>query len=137
MAQFAILLANADLGKLGYQAKRKLSRMPPQSMSSDLTHRLEDFCGVSPVALEDYCLAFMYRLALSERSYLAELSCRVQSMIADSATLEAHGRLIIPDGGLNSPLILQSLFDALNFSACHSNVLPAANVAASSLFSSC
>ena len=61
VAQFAIPLAIVDLGKLEYQAKHKLLRMPPQAMSFDLSHRLGDFCGVAPIALEDYCLAIMYR----------------------------------------------------------------------------
>ena len=51
--------------------------MPPQSMSFDLFLRLEDVCGVAPIALEDDCLAIMYRFACSERSYLAELFCKV------------------------------------------------------------
>ena len=89
MAQFAIPPANVDLGKVGYQAKHELPRMPPQCMSFDLAHRLLDFCGVAPIALEDYCLAIMYRFAHSERSYLAELSCKVQSLTGDSCLVEA------------------------------------------------
>jgi len=127
VAQFATPPVEYNVRRLEYQAKHKLLRIPPQSMSYELSHRLEDFCGISPTVLEDYCLAVMYRFAYSERCYLSELARRVQSLIDDSCTLVAFGRLIIPDGGLKSPPILQSLFNALNFSGCHTHVLDAAN----------
>ena len=128
VAQFAI--PPSDLGKLEYQARHKLLRMPPQSMSYDLSHRLEDFCGVAPTALEDYCLAVMYRFAHSERKYLAELSLKVQSLIGDSFPIDSFGRLVVPDGELHSLPILQSLFNALDLSSCHANVLKSAHVVA-------
>ena len=105
-------------------------------MPFDFSHRLEDFCGVAPIALEDYCLVRIYRFAHSERSYLAELSCKVQSLIGDFCPVEAFGRLVVPDEGLNSPPILQSLFNALDLSSWYSNVLIAANCVASSFLDS-
>ena len=119
VAQFAVPPGDIDIGRLEYQAKHKLLRLPPQSMSYELSHRLDDFCVASPTALEYYCLAIMYRFAYSERKYLAELAVTVQNSIGDNMTLEGCGRLL-PDGGLGSPPVLQSLFSALDLSGCHS-----------------
>ena len=88
-------LVTLTLGRLEYQAKHKLLRLPPQSMSYELSHRLEDFCAASLIALEDYCLAIMFRFAYSERKCLADMAVRVQKLIGDNVTLEAGGRLII------------------------------------------
>ena len=78
----------------------------------------------------------MHRLAYSEREYLANLAVTVQQPMGDSNTCEAFEMLIIPDGGLNSPPILQSLFDALDLSGVHSGLAKAAAVVASSLIDS-
>lgn len=83
--------------------------------------------------LEDYCLAIMCRFAHSEKSYLAELSCKVQSSNGVSCLVEVFGRLVVPDGGLHSPLILKSRFNALELSSFHSKVLIAPNTVASFL----
>jgi len=136
VVQFAVPPCDIDIGRLEYQAKHKLLRLPPQSMSYELSHRLEDFCVASPVALDDYCLAIMFRFAYSERKYLADLAARVQELIGDNITLEACGRLIIPDGGLGSPPVLQSLFNALDLSGCHSALQSAASKIANSFIHS-
>ena len=136
VAQFAIPPFDLDIGRIEYQAIHKILRLPPQSMSFALTHRLEDFCAVAPIALEDYCLAVMYRFAYSERVYLANLAVTVQKLIGDSNTCEAFERLIIPDAGLNSPPILQSLFNALDLSGSHSRLQVAAATVAESFLDS-
>ena len=92
--------------------------------------QITGLCGIAPIALEDHCLAIMYRFAHSERSYLAELFCKVQSLIGDFCPVELFRRLVVPDGGLNSPPILQSLFNVLDLSSCHANVLKSARVVA-------
>ena len=64
------------------------------------------------------------------------MAVRVQELIGDNMTLEVCGRLIIPDGGLGSPPVLQSLFIALGLSGCHSALQNAASKVASSLIHS-
>jgi len=119
VAQFAYPPPEFDIDCKEFQAVHKLLRMPPQSMSYELSHRLEDFCIVAPVVAQDYCLAIMFRFAYSERKYLADLAVKIQGLIGNSMTLEALDRLVIPDGGLRSPPILQSLFNALEMSGNH------------------
>ena len=64
------------------------------------------------------------------------MSLKVQELIGDFFPLQAYGRLIVPDGGLNSPPILQSLFHALDLSSWHSRVLDAAQKVSNSLMDS-
>lgn len=82
------------------------------SLFRQLTNTVGFCSGISPLPINSYCASVRYRFAVSEAAYLGKFRSDMFDYIGDSATLSSFG-LILPDGGIASPCILQSLHDAL------------------------
>ncbi len=87
---------------------------------------MKSFSCVDPTPIVDYCLAVMYRFAYSEREYLTSLAGEVRDMIGDNMPLTSSS-CVVPDGGLESPPILQELCNALALRGEHSRLKRAAS----------
>ena len=121
VAQFACPDSSIDLAAKEHGAIHRILRMPPNSMTRDLMYNI-DFCTlVSPTRLADYVLASMYRFALSEKSYLYKLAPEIHDICSDHFALTDLGGFV-PIGGLDTPPILHSLLDALEFKGPHPRV---------------
>ena len=85
-----------------------------------------NFTGIQLTPIFEYCLAVSYRLAYSERVYLASLAVQIRENIGDSIPLNALGPMqgiVIPDGGHRCKPILQTLFEALALKVEHKAIL--------------
>ena len=81
---------------------------------------------VSPTPVINYSLAIMYRFALSEKPYLYSLASDIATLMGDSLTVQlSQLGSRIPDGFLDSPPILLSLLEALEFQGPFLRVLNA------------
>ena len=71
------------------------------------------FCTcINPLPINSYCASVRYRFAVSEAPYLEDLRNAIFALLSDDASLDSFGN-ILPQGGIDSPSILQSLHDAL------------------------
>ena len=111
-------------------ALHKILRLPPNSLPRSILHTLKSFTCVDPIPLADYCLAVMFRFAFSEKDYLSSLSCSIRDLIGDSMPLSFYN-WVVPDGGMKSPPILQSLCEALALKGAHSRLKSAASYVSS------
>ena len=74
------------------------------------------FCsGIDPISLKAYCAAVQFRFASSAREYLFELRDKVIGMIQDDLPLSPPAIRGLPFGNMDSPPILCSLLDSLEF----------------------
>jgi hypothetical protein len=96
-------------------AVHKILRMPPNSISRELSHSLGGFTHIEPCALESYCAACLYRFASSERSYFLSLERKIKERVLLCLPFSERRHRYLPSGGLSSPCILQQLLDALDF----------------------
>ena len=89
-------------------------RVPPILFSRKLINSIGFRVGINPLPINNYCASVRYRSADSEAPYLEELRDAIFALRSDDATLVSIGN-ILPQGGIDSPSILQSLHDALAF----------------------
>ena len=118
VAQFASPPESFGIDLKEQHALHKILRLPPNSLPRPILHTLKSFTCVDPIPLADYCSAVMFRFAFSEKDYLSFLACSIRDLIGDNMPL-AFSSWIVPDGGLRSPPILQSLFEALALKGNH------------------
>jgi len=121
-----VLNETVDLADREHGAIHRILRMPPKCMSRELMHSIGFASIVSPTPVINYSLAIMYRFALSEKPYLYSLASDIATLMGDSLTVQlSQLGSRIPDGFLDSPPILLSLLEALEFQGPFLRVLNA------------
>ena len=113
VAQFAIPPEIYKIQSLAHRAVHSILRIPPNSMSRKLTNSIGFCSGIDPYPISSYCASVRYRFAVSEASYLEQLSADIFSLLGDSVSLAAFACNVLPQGGIDSTCILQTLHDAL------------------------
>ena len=99
-------------------ALHKVLRLPPNSLPRSLLSNLSLFSCVEPIRIYDFCLATLYRFAISEIEYLCQLASDIRSLVGDDWPL-ADFDAVVPEGFLGSPPILQSLVNAVSLKKEH------------------
>ena len=114
VSQFAIPPDLFHVNALAHRSIHSILRIPPNSFSVLLTNTI-GFCSmIDPLPISAYCASVRYRFAISEAQYLRELRQSFFDLLdIDAPLLFLANR--IPNGGIDSPSILQCLLDALSF----------------------
>ena len=104
VSQFAV--SDADLSSLQQTALHKVFRLPPNSLSREVSTNVGLFTGIDPISLPEYCAAVRFRFAFSEQQYLFDLYSRVRVRVLDCLPLVELTGFFLPKGSSSSHSIL-------------------------------
>lgn len=112
VAQFTVPPDTYKFSALAHRSVHSILRIPGNSLSRQLTNNVVFCSSIRPMPLSSYCASVRYRFAVNEAAYLEQLTGNIFDFVGDSAARDSFG-LVLPDGGIESTCILQSLHDAL------------------------
>ena len=111
-SRLAVPPSGLNLESSAHRSVHSVLKRPSYTFPRQVTNSIASCSGVRSLPINPYCVPVMDRFAVSGDNYLSNSKESAFAFVGDNAAAVCLAN-VIPHGGIDSPIILQSLRDSL------------------------